>query len=655
MLAYVYWESNNNGIRTLVINEATLAGSCIGMVLFGNLADRYGRKSLYGVELVIVIIATLGLTQASSGYDHTSAYSGRTPMSIFPWLIFWRCLLGIGIGAEYPLSALIASEWSSTEVRGRMLAAVFAMQPLGQLAAYLVGYGALHWISARWGLSHDELSHDLAAPVIDAIWRCVIGVGSIPAVIAIFARWSIPETPRFLLEMEEEQQAFNAAHWMFNISPEQTIKDINRTGSATSLIQQKTSQPSDNCVSEEVPMCSGGIIESSEQRAISAERTETYVALTDPATSVEQAQTAPISVVAPSPVSDIVAVSTSAKGKQIEKETADTIESQSEPEGEGGEVAQLPKDKDRQDKDKKKFLDEWRTKYRGKGFWSILIAVSSCWFILDICFCGLGLDNPRTIANIWTNTVPDTLTLPDWRANLASPNETIWNALNGDARRALYTIPISSVLGSVIIVTLINLLPRVTFLAMTFLALAGLFLITGGTLIAAYGGANYGVTIAFYSLALFVQNLGPNTIIFMLPAELFPTKYRGTCYGIAAASGKLGAIVIQVIVSVLGNRVTHPSHEKYPLAGMLMAFAPLMLLGALIASVWIPEVQDPRTARDAKTEQSDKDTFRDWLPLNTRKLEDISKDPRKGQTIGLKANIEKLLHPNHKSLSTSAA
>jgi hypothetical protein len=96
-----------------------------------------------------------------------------------------------------------------------MLAGVFLMQPVAQLAAYLVGYGALHLISTNWGLDPNETDHDRAAPVIDAVWRCVIGNGSILAVIAVFARWSIPETPRYLLEIEEgPQRAFEAARWV---------------------------------------------------------------------------------------------------------------------------------------------------------------------------------------------------------------------------------------------------------------------------------------------------------------------------------------------------------------------------------------------------------------------------------------------------------
>ena len=49
-----------------------------------------------------------------------------------------------------------------------------------------------------------------------------------------------------------------------------------------------------------------------------------------------------------------------------------------------------------------------------------------------------------------------------------------------------------------------------------------------------------------YCLADFFQNFGPNTTTFIIPGEVFPTRYRSTAHGISAASGKLGAIVAQV-------------------------------------------------------------------------------------------------------------
>jgi PHS family inorganic phosphate transporter-like MFS transporter len=50
-----------------------------------------------------------------------------------------------------------------------------------------------------------------------------------------------------------------------------------------------------------------------------------------------------------------------------------------------------------------------------------------------------------------------------------------------------------------------------------------------------------------YCLANFFTNFGPNVTTFIIPGEIFPTRYRSTAHGIAAACGKLGAIVSQII------------------------------------------------------------------------------------------------------------
>jgi len=54
------------------------------------------------------------------------------------------------------------------------------------------------------------------------------------------------------------------------------------------------------------------------------------------------------------------------------------------------------------------------------------------------------------------------------------------------------------------------------------------------------------VFVLLYCLANFFQNFGPNTTTFIVPGEVFPTRYRSTGHGISAASGKLGAIIAQV-------------------------------------------------------------------------------------------------------------
>jgi PHS family inorganic phosphate transporter-like MFS transporter len=58
-----------------------------------------------------------------------------------------------------------------------------------------------------------------------------------------------------------------------------------------------------------------------------------------------------------------------------------------------------------------------------------------------------------------------------------------------------------------------------------------------------------------YCCANFFQNFGPNVTTFVIPGEVFPTRYRATGHGLSAACGKLGAIVAQIIFYLQGNSI----------------------------------------------------------------------------------------------------
>jgi PHS family inorganic phosphate transporter-like MFS transporter len=106
MLGVVYWHGAKSKPGTIpsssdtAIKVATSGGTVIGQLGFGALADIVGRKRMYGLELIIIIFATLA-----------QALTASSPaVSIVGLLIFWRVLMGIGIGGDYPLSSIITSE-----------------------------------------------------------------------------------------------------------------------------------------------------------------------------------------------------------------------------------------------------------------------------------------------------------------------------------------------------------------------------------------------------------------------------------------------------------------------------------------------------------------------------------------------------------------
>jgi PHS family inorganic phosphate transporter-like MFS transporter len=92
MVGIVYSQKNKGVLHTqqdTAIKVSTSAGTVIGQLGFGALADILGRKKMYGLELILIIVATLA-----------QALTGPGPgTSIVGLLIFWRVLMGIGMSA----------------------------------------------------------------------------------------------------------------------------------------------------------------------------------------------------------------------------------------------------------------------------------------------------------------------------------------------------------------------------------------------------------------------------------------------------------------------------------------------------------------------------------------------------------------------------
>lgn len=103
MISVVYWENKLPLRYRLGLNLATLLGSMLGQVILGYLADHLGRRKVYGRELTFTIIASLGMAISSTGVFNS--------MSLIGLLVWWRVLMGIGVGSDYPLSAVLTAEY----------------------------------------------------------------------------------------------------------------------------------------------------------------------------------------------------------------------------------------------------------------------------------------------------------------------------------------------------------------------------------------------------------------------------------------------------------------------------------------------------------------------------------------------------------------
>ena len=160
------------GLKGLV-SSAALMGAIVGAGLLGPLADKIGRRRIFKYDLVLFALFSVAC--------------------IFPWsvwpLIVFRFILGIAIGLDYPIAASYLAEVLPAKVRGRWLVGAFSLQAIGILMGALVGVIVLEIF-----------------PHVDA-WRAMLGFGVVPAVVIIWLRRKVPESPRWLAQNGFDEEA----------------------------------------------------------------------------------------------------------------------------------------------------------------------------------------------------------------------------------------------------------------------------------------------------------------------------------------------------------------------------------------------------------------------------------------------------------------
>jgi PHS family inorganic phosphate transporter-like MFS transporter len=157
-----------------LIGSISLIATFVGAYLFGILADKLGRKKIYGLEALLMTIGAL-----------LSAVAPNVAV-----LLVARVILGLGIGGDYPMSAVLMSEYANAKSRGRMVSLVFSAQAIGLVTGPVV---ALTLLAAG-------MNHDLA-------WRLMLGLGALPALAVIYIRRTLPESPRWLARVKGDGEA----------------------------------------------------------------------------------------------------------------------------------------------------------------------------------------------------------------------------------------------------------------------------------------------------------------------------------------------------------------------------------------------------------------------------------------------------------------
>lgn len=185
IIGYVYFGSptlptTGNSILT----ASAQAGAILGQLIFGILSDMWGRKALYGNELLVVIVGTIGTAMCAP------TVSG---LSILAILSIWRFVVGFGVGGDYPMAACISSEFATVKSRGLMMGLVFSMQGLGALTGIIVALVTL-------AIFKSEIEGGNIA-AFDHVWRICVVFCIVPGLATLYYRLTIPESPRYTLEV----------------------------------------------------------------------------------------------------------------------------------------------------------------------------------------------------------------------------------------------------------------------------------------------------------------------------------------------------------------------------------------------------------------------------------------------------------------------
>lgn len=186
-------------VNNSVIGVA-LVGTLTGQLVFGWMGDKLGRKKVYGLTLILMVICAL-----CSGLSF-----GSSPKAVMGTLCFFRFWLGFGIGGDYPLSATIMSEYANKKTRGAFIAAVFAMQGVGIIFAGLVSMIITKiFIDYYGGPTYKKDRIFSTEPEADYVWRIVLMLGALPAILTYYWRMKMPETARYtaLIEGNGKQAA----------------------------------------------------------------------------------------------------------------------------------------------------------------------------------------------------------------------------------------------------------------------------------------------------------------------------------------------------------------------------------------------------------------------------------------------------------------
>jgi MFS transporter, SP family, arabinose:H+ symporter len=167
--------------------SSALVGCIIGVAVSGELSDRLGRRKPLILAALLFLLSALGCSL----------------LPTLPGIIAARIMGGIGIGLASNVVPLYISEIAPAHIRGRLVTWYQLAVTLGILVAYLTNAGLL-----QYAMKHtNEAGGILHTILVSEVWRSMYGIGVIPTVLFALGLLMVPESPRWLIQQQREQEA----------------------------------------------------------------------------------------------------------------------------------------------------------------------------------------------------------------------------------------------------------------------------------------------------------------------------------------------------------------------------------------------------------------------------------------------------------------
>lgn len=177
-----------------------LIGSIIGVLFAGILSDKFGRKSTMILSAILFSTSAIGCAVSAD----------------FNQLVIYRIIGGVGIGVVSIISPLYISEVAVAQYRGRLVSLYQLAVTIGFLGAYLVNYQLLDY-----SMSNPDASTGWWNLVfVSEVWRGMLGMETLSAIMFFIIIFFIPESPRWLILKGKEEKATNILERIYTSSKE---------------------------------------------------------------------------------------------------------------------------------------------------------------------------------------------------------------------------------------------------------------------------------------------------------------------------------------------------------------------------------------------------------------------------------------------------